>query len=803
MSTEMSTAAPSRLRRGLAAASGALLLGAAGGLLPLTAAQAAEATVDDAVFAWSINDESGNSAFYGGCNFLSAGVAGDNGGATVWTAEEAEELYSTSEGNVSIRKPDADGGWVTPTWQTKCQAPDGGSTTPPSNDRFSGNEVVIENGTGTVDPEAGTAEISWDGSFTIVFYGGMTYWSLSDLELSVSADGTGVVTGTASGYGADMFDLSKWVELEPREIEVATLTGVEVTEDGFEVTPDYLGVEIEVEADGPSGPQIRSGDHWGSFPQSWIDFNIETGQAAYWYSSGGQVDRHKPANPLSVSYTYEAPEPEPEPIEEPQGQVTVSQTEFTTDEEATVTVTGTGFTPTANTPSRPPLVGQQPGAYVAFGDFAEQWKPSEGASSSDRKVVDGQVVWALPAQSRELIGENGTALIDENGNFEVELTVSYPDEVTGNLGIYTYPGGGAAVPGYETYTPLTFTEPEPEPTTPAPTEPEPTTPVPTEPEPTTPAPTEPEPTTPAPTEPEPTTDPTEPAPTTDPTEPEPTTDPTEPEPTTPAPTEPEPTTPAPTEPTTDPTEPGTGIQVDVTSGHPGDPITVTGLEEYEGDELRGQFNSDPVDLGTATVDEGAVTFTVPEIDAGEHTFTVFQGETVVFSTPFEVLADDAPAEPALSVAPERVTPEAFVDPEQGVRATASGFTAGESVTFVVTPEGENVTGLEETVQVDQDGTAQFVIYGTNPADPSVYVGQYSVTIDGTDLSASFEVADDADPGQPGSGDGGGSGSGDGGSGSGGGSSLPRTGAELAGLGAGLALIAAGAAAIAMTRRRTA
>jgi hypothetical protein len=157
----------------------------------------------------------------------------------------------------------------------------------------------------------------------------------------------------------------------------------------------------------------------------------------------------------------------------------------------------------------------------------------------------------------------------------------------------------------------------------------------------------------------------------------------------------------------------------------------------------------------------------------------------------------------LSVAPERVTPEAFVDPEQGVRATASGFTAGESVTFTVVPDGSDVTGLSETVEVNAEGVAEFVIYGDNPANPAVYVGSYTVGVEGTDLSASFEVAEDAGPGQPGSGDGdGGSGSGgDNGSGGGGGSSLPRTGAELAGLGAGLALIAAGAAALCVSRRQ--
>ncbi|MCI2266848.1 fibronectin type III domain-containing protein [Sediminivirga luteola] len=299
------TPARRSLRERLLAGIAALGVAASGAFLFPQAVQAAEITVTDARFAWSINDESGNSAFYGGCNFLSAGIAGDNGGATVWTAEEAERLYATEDGNVSIRKPDADGGWVTPTWDTKCQAPDGGSITPPSNDRFSGNEVVIENGTGTVDPASGDAEIRWDGSFTVVFYGGMTYWSVTDPVLRIE-DGRGTLTGTASGYGADMFDLSKWVPLEPREIELATFADAEVGEDGLEIQPDYLGVEIDVEADGPSGPQIRSGDHWGSFPQSFIDFQIETGQAAYWYSSGGQVDRHKPANPFTVTYSADA-----------------------------------------------------------------------------------------------------------------------------------------------------------------------------------------------------------------------------------------------------------------------------------------------------------------------------------------------------------------------------------------------------------------------------------------------------------------------------------------------------------------
>ncbi|MCI2266337.1 hypothetical protein [Sediminivirga luteola] len=229
-------------------------------------------------------------------------------------------------------------------------------------------------------------------------------------------------------------------------------------------------------------------------------------------------------------------------------------------------------------------------------------------------------------------------------------------------------------------TPEPTTEPVPEPTTPAPTEPVPTTPAPTEPAPTGPTtePTEPEPTGPTtPTEPGPTTAPTEPGPTTPtpttptpttpapttaptepgptgPTEPGPTTVPTEPEPTTPAPTEPEPTQPEPTEPEPtepEPTQPGGGVSVEVESGRPGDPIVVTGLAEYEGQTVSAELHSDPVDLGTAIVQDGTAVFAVPEdIAPGNHTLFVYSatGE-VLYEGRFEVLAETgapAPTEPA-------------------------------------------------------------------------------------------------------------------------------------------------------------
>ena len=46
--------------------------------------------------------------------------------------------------------------------------------------------------------------------------------------------------------------------------------------------------------------------HWGSWPQSFVNFQNGTGLGTYWYSSGGAADAKKPQDPVSVSYTLGA-----------------------------------------------------------------------------------------------------------------------------------------------------------------------------------------------------------------------------------------------------------------------------------------------------------------------------------------------------------------------------------------------------------------------------------------------------------------------------------------------------------------
>lgn len=285
-------------RRALAAF-GTLALTASGVAFAAVPAQAAEQEIDGATFAWSISTEAGGGAYFGGCNFLSAGAAGNSGSSRLWT--EADGFYAVEDGNVHVEKPNADGDYIAPSWSTKCQDRNGNNVntgaTSTSETRF-----VFSEGVGTVDLDAGTANVSWEGSATIVFYGGLTYWTISDPELVVE-DGVGQITGTATGYGADMNDPGLWVPLDPAEIVIADLSAVTLTEDGFTATPDYLGVEVEVGGGGM--PQQRTGANWGAFPQSWVDYNIQTGQSSYWYSSGGAADPKKPTTPLTIGWSVD------------------------------------------------------------------------------------------------------------------------------------------------------------------------------------------------------------------------------------------------------------------------------------------------------------------------------------------------------------------------------------------------------------------------------------------------------------------------------------------------------------------
>ncbi|RSX51118.1 hypothetical protein [Bifidobacterium callimiconis] len=278
------------------------------------------ATYTNVTLRWGMNDETNSAAYYGGCNFLSAGKAGNTGSAKVWT----QELYKSTDGNVSIEKPDSSGRWVNASWDSRCLTRGGDAVT--MGKRADGrsinteSQVVVTNGSGIMAAD-GSITISWKGSWTVAYYGGMTYWSVTDPTLTLDANGIGALTATASGYGSSMSDASKWVELSPRTIHVADITGVDLSQadsdHGFTVTPEYLGVAVTASGDhgGQAAKDDGNAEYWGSFPQSFVDFQLETGQSAYWYTAGSTRDFAKITLPMSVqfdsSYTVDVPEESP------------------------------------------------------------------------------------------------------------------------------------------------------------------------------------------------------------------------------------------------------------------------------------------------------------------------------------------------------------------------------------------------------------------------------------------------------------------------------------------------------------
>ncbi|MFB2555595.1 cell wall-binding repeat-containing protein [Herbiconiux liangxiaofengii] len=408
------------------------------------AAAAAATPISDAVFTWALNNESGNKAYAPGTfNLLSAGILPKTSAADTVTSSE----WKATDGNVTIQK-NLNGAYSTATWAGLTTDTTGAAIVSPTSGKTSGNRVSIAAGTGTVDPAAENADIQWDGDFTVAFYSGMTQFSASDPHLVVE-NGVGTVTATLNGYGTDMTDTTEFSTLPATEVVLADLLNVDVTATGFEVAPEYLGVTLTL----PEGtsPQNTSGATSGAFPQSFVDYQLLTGQSSYWYSSGAATDAGKVALPIAVGYTQPAPAPK----------VTVSKVDSLNPLGDTITVTGTGFAPNApaTNGARPPFAGQFGGVYVAFGTFLDTWKPSEGAPSSARKTLQSATKWGVTASQLPTIGTDAGIVVDENGGFSTTLTVSrgFAGALSaGNYGIYTYPGSGATYAPFETYTPLTF-----------------------------------------------------------------------------------------------------------------------------------------------------------------------------------------------------------------------------------------------------------------------------------------------------------------------------------------------------------
>ncbi|MBE2318892.1 hypothetical protein DVA67_023165 [Solirubrobacter sp. CPCC 204708] len=220
-----------------------------------------------------------------GCNFFSAGKTTGFSGRV----GDVHIAHRTAEGLVSVSEG------------TKCS---------PS----LGQRVLFTEGTGTANPATGEATIQWRGAFTANAYSGLVPWYLEDPKLTVAANGSGTLTATAGGKGADREDPENPFTVPPREVVVATFPDVEVTADGITVKPDYAGVDYFPLVDGVRSTTsaisdaLKAGNpNWGSWPQSFVDFHYETELSTYWHTSGLSADPDKPGYPFDVTFAAAPP----------------------------------------------------------------------------------------------------------------------------------------------------------------------------------------------------------------------------------------------------------------------------------------------------------------------------------------------------------------------------------------------------------------------------------------------------------------------------------------------------------------
>lgn len=255
--------------------------------------------VSDAQFRWGMNIESGTRAFAPGTfNVFSAGDVTEHLPGPHLQLP-AEHWRATAD-NVAIEKCDATGTATAATWDNAGQNRSGESI---GSGDHNGLEAVFSGGEGQIDPTTGEGEISWEGAYTVLYYSGMSSFTVSDPVLTITPTDA-VMTAELGGFRADMEDTSVWERMPEQEVTLADFDRGDIDlsgADGMVALPEYLGVEYEAKAG--ETPQIDPGDDfWGSFPTSFVDFLADAGAGSYWYTSGGGSDRLKPTLPMNITW---------------------------------------------------------------------------------------------------------------------------------------------------------------------------------------------------------------------------------------------------------------------------------------------------------------------------------------------------------------------------------------------------------------------------------------------------------------------------------------------------------------------
>jgi hypothetical protein len=250
---------------------------------------------------WTGSDELQRKVPNGSGNHFSAGAS-----------DGTQATYASSSTGVRVLQVAAGGAEQPASWATREQHLTSG-----------GKQLVrLVNGTGSIAPD-GSSTVSWSGSFSVNMYGGLVPFTISNPVLNVDPDGRGSLTATLSGYSSSQSNPNERTPLAPVSgVQVATFTDGRVDPASpYTITPSYAGVQVQIPASYTPQDQVTAG--WGAWPQSFVDFQLQTGLGSYWYSSGGAADPLKAPHPFVVTVTGQtiddpAPLPEPDPDPEPQ-----------------------------------------------------------------------------------------------------------------------------------------------------------------------------------------------------------------------------------------------------------------------------------------------------------------------------------------------------------------------------------------------------------------------------------------------------------------------------------------------------
>lgn len=266
-------------------------------------------SLTDAEFRWGLTRQSSGPSHGPGLNFLSAG---DSSSALAGPgAAITEPTWRATSGDVTIEKRTSGGTAATATWAGTQTDQSGKPIRDSASSKYSGLEMVLDNGRGTVDAESGTAEIKWDGAVSVLFYSGLVFLSISDPVLEVTKT-SARVTATVGGRQSSMDNPEVSVPIPSREVVIANLPRNKVElggEKGFSVTPEYAGVRYSAKSG--ETPQSTNSSNWGSFPREFVDFAADAGSGPFWYSTGTSDDS-KSALPIAVSWDSSTQEEMPD-----------------------------------------------------------------------------------------------------------------------------------------------------------------------------------------------------------------------------------------------------------------------------------------------------------------------------------------------------------------------------------------------------------------------------------------------------------------------------------------------------------